>query len=872
MKALGIYPSVDDADNLLGDECAGYIVVIGENVDGLQVGDEVVAMAPGSFGSHVTLPSALIVRKPAGISFEQAATIPVAFLTAWYALNDLGRLRRGESVLIQAASGGVGLAAVQVAQHLGAEIFATAGSLEKRAFLQSLGIRHVMDSRSLAFADEVRALTEGRGVDVVLNSLSGEAIRKGISCLAPRGRFLEIGKRDLFQNTKLGLRPFRNNLAFFAIDLAQILRDSPGSVQAMLREVMDHFAAGRLRPLPMRCFPMSEASEAFRTMSQARHIGKIVLSRESDTVTPLPESKPIRFKADASYLITAGLSGFGLAVAEWMLQNGARHLVLVGRSGASSEAAQQAVAKLQEMGGEIAALAVDVASAPEVARLFAKIAAELPPLRGIVHSAMVIEDSTLLQQSREKFQRVTAPKIAGAWNLHTFSADLELDHFVLFSSLSAVIGNPGQSSYAAANCFLDALAHHRRERRLPALAINWGMLKDVGYVSRTVGLEASLQHHGFVGLTAAEATAILGRLLQIDAAQVGAFRFQARRRAENLMGFAISPRFATVFAGGDSSASGEESSARATILALPPEEQLAACTARLAEEVAHVLRASIGQLDLHCPLNQLGFDSLMSVELANRLEGVFGISLPPGGIDGSVSKLAVKLLEILTGRSVVPTATVHPLLPASAASEEPAESVDTPPDPPAAAITTIEVPEDLEAVPPPNLTPSKALQFRFHLESLALRGLLACFRAGDFRQAKKRLRLLTPVLTKVLRHDWRWAVQNLELVFGPNLTSEERHRLAMLAFEHHLSSYLEGLRYTDLEVEFRHVERILETHAEGRGVILCGVHLGSWESMLHYGAERRTAGGRRLSPCIESAQRPHLSGDTLGVRNRMDRQ
>ena len=553
----------------------------------------------------------------------------------------------------------------------------------------------------------------------------------------------------------------------------------------------------------------------------------------------VPESKPIRFKADASYLITGGLSGFGLAVAEWMLQNGARHLALVGRSGASSEAAQRAVARLQEMGGEITALAVDVASAPEVERLFATIAAELPPLRGIVHSAMVIEDSTLLQQSREKFHRVTAPKIAGAWNLHTFSADLELDHFVLFSSVSAVIGNPGQSSYAAANCFLDVLAHHRRERRLPALAINWGMLKDVGYVSRTAGLEASLQHHGFVGFTAAEATAILGRLLQTDAAHVGAFRFHGRRRAENLMGFAKSPRFAAVFAGGDSSASGENSSARASILALPPEEQLAACTARLAEEVAHVLRASVGQLDLHCPLNQLGFDSLMSVELANRLEGVFGISLPPGSIDGSVSKLTVKLLEILTGKPVVRAATIHPLLPAAAASEEPSKSVDTPPDPPATAITNPGVPDELEAVPPPNSTPSKALQFRFHLEALALRGLLACFRAGDFQQAKKRLRLLTPALTKVLRHDWRWAVQNLELTFGPNLTSEERHRLAMLAFEHHLSSYLEGLRYTDLEVEFRHVERILEVHAEGRGVILCGVHLGSWESALHYGASVR---------------------------------
>ena len=830
LKALGIYPSEDEADHLLGDECAGRIVTVGEEVSGLQVGDEVLAMAPGAFGSHATLPSTLVARKPTGVSFEEAATLPVAFLTAWYALHELARLRPGESVLIQAAAGGVGLAAVQIAQHLGAEIFATAGSPEKRAFLHSLGLRHVMDSRSLAFADEVRAFTAGRGVDVVLNSLSGEAIAKGIDCLAPRGRFLEIGKRDLFQNTKLGLRPFRNNLAFFAIDLAQILRDSPGSIQAMLREMLEHFAAGRLRPLPMRCFALAQAPEAFRTMAQARHIGKIVLSREAGSVVPVPRSKEVSFHADASYLITGGLSGFGFAVAEWMLQSGAKHLVLVGRSGASSETAQQGIARLRELGGEITALAIDVTSAPEVERLFATIAADLPPLRGIVHSAMVIEDSTVLQQSSEKFHRVMAPKVAGAWNLHTFSAHLPLDHFILFSSVSAVIGNPGQGSYAAANCFLDALAHHRRAQGLPALAIDWGMLEDVGYVSRTAGLAAALQHHGFAGFTAAEATAILGRLLQTDTAQVGAFRFRPRDGAGDPMGLAKSPRFSAVFSGGNS---GESRSAKISILALPPAEQLAACTARLAEEVAHVLRTSSGRLELHRPLNELGFDSLMSVELGNRIEAAFGISLPPGSIEAgiSVATLAGKLLGLLTGTVVVPAAPPsHLPQPAPAASEEPPTTSEAP----AAATASANLPAETVLPAPPAI--SRPLQLRFHLETLALRGLLACFRAGDFSQASKRLHLLTPVMTKVLRHDWRWAVQNLKLIFGPNLTTDQRQRLAMLAFEHHLSSYLEGLRHTDLKVEFHQAERILGLHAEGRGVILCGVHLGSWESVLHHGA------------------------------------
>lgn len=256
--------------------------------------------------------------------------MPVAFLTAWYALHHLGRLREGESVLIcrGGGRGRPGRGASRPAPL--APRFATAGNPEKREYLHTLGIRHVMDSRSLAFADGPDADPRpwcGRSAQLS----SGETIAKGIACLAPGGRFLEIGKRDIYQNTKLGLRPFRNNLSLFAIDLAQIARDAPATIQAMLREVMVHVAAGRLRPLPLQKFPMSHAQEAFRQMSQARHIGKIVLSRESDCVLPLPVEAPMQFTADASYLITGGLSGFGLAVAEWMLRSGARHLVLVSR-------------------------------------------------------------------------------------------------------------------------------------------------------------------------------------------------------------------------------------------------------------------------------------------------------------------------------------------------------------------------------------------------------------------------------------------------------------------------------------------------------------------------------------------------------------
>ena len=228
MKSLGLYPGLPDGPVPFGAECSGVITAIGEGVEGWAIGDEVLAVAPFAFASHVITRAELVARKPPHLSFEEAATVPIAFLTASYALDHLGHLDRGERVLIHSATGGVGLAAVQLALRAGAEIYATAGSDEKRQFLRDLGIQHVMDSRTLAFADEVLKQTGGRGVDVILNSLAGEAIPKGLSVLAEYGRFLEIGKRDIYQNTRIGLQPFQKNLSFFAIDLDRVMRETPG--------------------------------------------------------------------------------------------------------------------------------------------------------------------------------------------------------------------------------------------------------------------------------------------------------------------------------------------------------------------------------------------------------------------------------------------------------------------------------------------------------------------------------------------------------------------------------------------------------------------------------------------------------------------
>ncbi|HEX6507792.1 MAG TPA: SDR family NAD(P)-dependent oxidoreductase, partial [Chloroflexota bacterium] len=498
MSAMGILSGYPDGLGPLGYECAGVVVAVGEDVADFRVGDEVVALSYRVFKSYVTADARLTVLKPARLTFDEAVTIPITFLTAHYALHHLARLEAGERVLIHSAAGGVGLAAIQLAQAAGAEIFATAGSPEKRDFLRSLGITHVMDSRSLDFAEEIMRLTDGRGVDMVLNSLAGEFIPKSLSVLGPYGRFLEIGRRDIYENSQLGLYPFQRNLSFFAIDLDRLVRERPEFVNRQLRQVMALVESSSLHPLPRTVYPAGEVVDAFRQMAQAKHIGKIVVSF-ADVRVPLQASGEVRFRSDASYLITGGLGGLGLKVARWMVERGARSLVLVSRRGATPKV-ESDLASLRDAGCGVTCARVDVARQNEVAGLLNEIERSLAPLRGVIHAAGVLDDTTVLGLTRERVERVMAPKIAGAWNLHRLTLHMPLDFFILFSSLATAFGNGGQGNYAAANQLLDTLSHFRRKRGLPALSIAWGPWSEVGMVS-SVDLLDRLTAGGVMGIS-----------------------------------------------------------------------------------------------------------------------------------------------------------------------------------------------------------------------------------------------------------------------------------------------------------------------------------------------------------------------------------
>jgi acyl transferase domain-containing protein/NADPH:quinone reductase-like Zn-dependent oxidoreductase len=646
LGALALYPGEAGP---LGGEVVGTVTAIGPGVKGLSLGDAVAALAPGGLRSYVTTRAELVMHKPPTCSFAQAATIPAAFLTAYYSLHRLGKMRRGERVLIHAAAGGVGLAAGQLAQRCGCEVFATAGSRRKRAFLESLGIPHVLDSRSLSFADDVRRLTGGAGVDLVLNCLSGDFIPASLSILQPHGRFLEIGKRDIWDAGRVAsVRPH----AFYAVvDVAALSQNDPGQVHSLLAEVSALLEQGTIRPLPHQVFPRAEVQTAFRHMAQAKHIGKIVVEFDGPPVsptrqrwtapsppTPLPQdergasqrgSRPV---STGTCLITGGLGGLGLRVAQWLAENGALHLALMARSQPSAEA-REAIAALEKVGVQVLVCQGDVSRGEDVERALAAIAASLPPLRGVIHSAGVLDDGAVLQQTWDRFVTVLAPKVAGAWHLHRATRNLPLDFFILFSSASALLGSPGQSNHAAANAFLDALAHHRRALGLPGLSINWGVWSEIGAAARRdVGRQVETRGIGI--LRPLDGIRLLQRLMGDNAIQAGAVAVDWPRFLGTLPPGGPRQFFAELAAPATGPRPEQKGAVagdwKARLRQAPPRERRKLFQVFLREQVVKVLGlAPSFSLSPHQGLRDLGIDSLMSLELKNRLQAVADQPLPP---------------------------------------------------------------------------------------------------------------------------------------------------------------------------------------------------------------------------------------------------
>ena len=637
----------------LGLEFSGVVTRVGQRVDEYAPGDAVMGFGSACFASHVVTRANALALKPDAWSFDAAATVPTVFFTVYYALRQLANLQPGERVLIHGAAGGVGIAAVQLARHLGAEVFATAGSDEKREFVALLGADHVFDSRSLAYADQILAATAGEGVDVVLNSLAGEAIRRNLHVLRPFGRFLELGKRDFFENTPIGLRPFKDNISYFGIDADQLLIARPDLAGRVFREVMALFRSGVLSPLPVRAFPAERVVDAFRYMQQARQIGKVVMSFDGARIVPqplLPQKVEIRFDANGAYLVTGGVSGFGLETARWLARNGAGQLVLLSRRGADTPGVDEAVASIVAMGAQAVVLACDVADRESLAKVLRHTG--MLPLKGVFHAAMVIDDALMSNLDPERMSRVLVPKIKGAWNLHELTRELTLDHFMLYSSVTTYIGNPGQASYVAGNAWLEGLALLRRAQGLPVTCIGWGPIGDAGYLTRNQAVKDSLASRlGAEPLSADGALRMLGRALATPQTNVsiGDFQFAALAR---LLPSAQGPRFASLRRHGDNAAGGAENldDFKALIEGKTPTEVQVLVAQLVTQEVAQILAISAERIDPARSLHDLGLDSLMGVELALGLEKRFGIQVPAMMLNEgpTIERVTTRIMERLS--------------------------------------------------------------------------------------------------------------------------------------------------------------------------------------------------------------------------------
>jgi mycoketide-CoA synthase len=623
MIALGLYP---DEDAVMGIEASGVVLEVGSADRRLAVGDRVMGLFPEGTGTIASTDQRLLVKVPTGWSHTAAATTSVVFATAYYALVDLAGVKPGQRVLVHAAAGGVGMAAVQLARHLGLEVFATA-SRGKWDTLRAMGFDddHISDSRSCEFEDKFRAVTGGRRMDVVLDSLSGEFVDASLRLVAPGGVFLEMGKTDIREAGVVAQE--HPGVRYRAFDLFEA---GPERIQKMLAELAALFGEGVLRPLPATTFDVRRAAAALRYLSQARHVGKVVMT--------VPNG-PGGALAGGTVLITGGTGMAGSALARHVVaRHGVRNLVLVSRRGPDAPGAAELVAELSAVGAQVHVVACDAADRVALAKVIADTPVQ-QPLSGVIHAAGVLDDAVISSLTPERVNAVLRAKVDAAWNLHELTRDLDLSAFVLFSSMAGLAGASGQGNYAAANSFLDGLAVHRRTRGLPAVSLAWGLWDQSSAMTGGLGAAdlARFGRDGIVAMSSGEALELMDSALIVDEPfmlpahiDLAALRvkFEAGTLPPMFVDLINAPSRRQV---DDSLAAAKSKSVLLQRLeGLAEDDQHAVLLDMVRSHIATVLGGTSPEaIDPDRAFQELGFDSLTAVEMRNRLKAATGLPLSP---------------------------------------------------------------------------------------------------------------------------------------------------------------------------------------------------------------------------------------------------
>lgn len=614
---------------VLGTECHGVVSKVGDGVVDYGVGDEVVALvSSGCIKSFVTVKQDdYIMLKPKCFSTCEASSV-APFMLAVHAFENISHLQKGSKVLIHDAASDTGLALIQFAKWKEAHVFATAISDEQIDYLKSLGIKNVMSLNSFEFVNTILDLTNDEGVDVVVCGISGEIQIQSLKLVSPYGCFIQIGKNETSDEIRLPGSIFNKNITISAFDIESLLRNKKIG-KHLWQKVEEGFKEGCLSPLPMKSFEAQDVDKCFESSAQTGHIGGIHLKIYGAKIDLPVESKKELIKPESTYLITGGTRGLGLEIAKWLVSKGADHLVLISRSGAVTQEAKETIAAFENSGVKVLSAGADIADYNSVQQLILNVSTDMPPIRGIFHGAMVLDDGFIVDMNKQRYLNVMMPKVAGAVNLHKATLNQPVDFFISFSSIASLIGNTGQVNYIAANSFLESFAYYRRSLGLSATTVNLGVLAEVGVTSRNSDILSLLEQSGISSMSVEQVLTSLEAIIEKKPVQAGLFKVDWNLWTKKNPGTANSSRFRKLISQ-DLTTSGIPEHLREHLeemIEMDYEDRIYYVEGLLVKELAAVLRLPAQKINKKRPVMEQGVDSLMTVELRNRLNELFGTPL-----------------------------------------------------------------------------------------------------------------------------------------------------------------------------------------------------------------------------------------------------